>query len=99
MKCFGDFGKVGFRQRRFGDPYIFSRFECIDPGEKKGTQKTPGTVAFDSISYFFPGDKTDTPCGVILAKKENEIGSMPRRSGLLVDRIKIARGAQAAEVF
>jgi len=98
-KSLGRFGKIGLQQRRLGYPNILTRGEVIDLGEKMGTQKALGSSTLDGIADFFSCDKSNTPSSNVFAIKEDKRGSVPRRSGSLVDRIKIARSAQAAEVF
>jgi len=71
----------------------------INLGEKMSPQKAFGPSAFDGITDFFACDKSHTLIGGIFAIKKDKRRSVPRRSGSLVDRIKIARSTQTAEVF
>ena len=91
--------EIRLRQRGLGYPHILAGSEAIDLGEKMGTKKAFGPGTFNGIAHFFPRDEPHTPSGVVLSVKKDKIGGMPRRSGPLVDRIKIARSAQAVEVF
>ena len=95
----GRFRKIRLRQRGLGYPHILAGRETIDLGKKMGTEEAFGTGALDGVPHLFPRDKSHTPCGIIFSVKKDKIGSMPRRGGPLVDRIKIARSAQAVEVF
>jgi len=99
QKSLGRLREIGLGQRSFGHPHILAGREAVDLGKKMGAEEAFGPGTFNGIAHFFPRDEPHTPSGVVLSVKKDKIGGMPRRSGPLVDRIKIARSAQAVEVF
>jgi len=91
--------KIVGEEGGFGDPDVLPVHEPITMIEKVGAKEPFGAVAGHGVADFLSGNKSDTLAGSLFAKKEDEIGGMPRFGGLLVDRIELTGVTDALKIF